>query len=172
MIVVEGMDNTGKTTLIEMLAKALNLYSVKVASRPKETSDVFQCLSLLANWDLQCKNRLIADRLQVISEYIYGPICRNTNIVGDEVFRGFLESLPGYKMTIIWCRPKNEIIKSSLGHRDQMAGVSEQADKLIARYDEVMWDIQIRIPLLQWDYTRGDFSSLLHAVTVQGGFNQ
>lgn len=157
MIIVEGVDNTGKSTLIEMLSKRLNLYSVKVASRPESPDDILECWELLKGWDNDVAGHLISDRIQFISEHVYGPICRQTNLVPDDLFHDILWRASHHPVVVVWCNPRAVFIKHTFKDRSQMDGVEKQLDKIIARYEEVMQEVNLKLPVVHWDYTRHDF---------------
>lgn len=175
MIVVEGVDNSGKSTILYDIASKLNLYSLKVASRPKHINDVLDCLDLVKKWDQDCGKKLIVDRLQMISEYIYGPICRQTGIITDGVFEGWLEAehhaKPLTPYVIIHCRPPTDRIVKTILERNQMAGVNEHLQELVDRYDVVMERVAKYLPTVIWNYASMDFNTFLYQLKVKGGLD-
>jgi len=69
MIIIEGPDNVGKTTLANQLAKDLG---VEVVHSIKPTD--FQAGVDRLNW-MASNPLIIYDRVSCISEAVYGPIC-------------------------------------------------------------------------------------------------
>lgn len=139
MIIVEGCDNTGKTTLVTKLAQDLRLISVNNRKRPQsrqESEDYLHALLPLVK-----SHPTIFDRWQPISEPIYGPICRNTRILPFDAMEAQHRILsdvvhrPG--PLVIYCRPKDSTILN-FGDREQMTGVIEHAHTLIQEYDAMM----------------------------------
>lgn len=153
MIIVEGMDNTGKTTLIKSLVKDLDLTHIK-SPGPKDSLASF-------SWVIESlkekRKNIIYDRYFLISERVYGPVLRGEDVFGDYTFD--LVSLMLRKSPlIIYCRPPELTIKD-WGDRDQMAGVKSQYSSLLTRYDwiiELIGEIACNSTLVhKYDYTDG-----------------
>lgn len=117
LIIVEGMDNTGKTTLINRLEKVLSTLSKKVhiihlekppKNIPEEeiityTKNYYDAvISQLTNSELyNLYDYIIIDRCH-LSEYVYAPIYRNRNkldIVEDNIVYEY-KLLKAYKNNI------------------------------------------------------------------------
>lgn len=134
MIVVEGMDNTGKTTLVKKLAKEFDLKIVKSPGPVDQglENSLKWMRKTLENNDLQ----VIYDRYPLISERIYGPIIRKNDVLAPywiKLVRKFLDREP----ILIYCRPPIDDILN-FGEREQMEGVVERAKELVELYDEYM----------------------------------
>ncbi len=74
MIIIEGMDNTGKTTLIHQLSQQFKLPSARTGTYPRKVSDIL-------NWHNRASaapRTLILDRHPAISDLVYGPIIRGS----------------------------------------------------------------------------------------------
>lgn len=132
MIIVEGMDNSGKTTLIKSLTRDLPLSIIK-SPGPKDSLASFL-------WVIQTlrekKKDIIYDRYFLISERVYGPIIRGEDVFGDYTF-DLISLMLRKSPLIIYCRPSDETIKN-WGSRDQMAGVKNNFHDLVTRYDWIM----------------------------------
>lgn len=130
MIVIEGSDNCGKTTLSEHLAKVLGL--TVVHSEKPETPLMGQ-----HRLDWMADNPLsIYDRASCISEAVYGPLLRGGSVYGEDhwkILAKFLMSQP----LIIYCKCSEEKALSYNG-RDDMDGVQANGSALYHKYDEVM----------------------------------
>lgn len=153
MIILEGPDGAGKTTLKESLqtrygfdegirgtADRSKLYTVTV----HDTFYALRCA--LGNLP-----PVIWDRLY-FSELVYA------NIVGrpiefsntqSRIVRGTLKVLD---VPIIYCRPPGSTIKRNAQKDEQMDGVLDNLDKIIQDYDRVMLDTNA----LHYDYTIHD----------------
>ncbi len=136
MIIVEGMDNSGKTTLVEKLHKEYNLSVIK-SSGPKDMSQlesaIYDSIERFKNGDI-----VIYDRHPIISEHVYGPVLRNKNLLENlarkkRIWDDFFRVEP----MIIYCRPPIERIRN-YGEREQMDGVKENTELLTHAYDIVM----------------------------------
>lgn len=131
LIIVEGMDNTGKTTLANRLADDLKLVLVSNKKRPESFQDIKEYCTKIC--ELAENRHVITDRWAPISEKIYGPICRDSHIYKDENEEEFETQVHTF---IIYCRPTIKTIKE-FGNRSQMEGVIEKADELIKAYDNI-----------------------------------
>lgn len=147
MIIVEGMDNAGKTTLIETLKK-IHGDAVDVIKPPgpfsssKELKDwmgpeIDKCRTFQYN-----RGMVIYDRFPIISELVYGPIVREKSMVTGPVFDETFHELTSaaFPVTIIYCRPPNSRILD-FGFREQMDGVRQKSLELLMGYDELMSEI-------------------------------
>lgn len=129
IVVVEGMDNGGKTTLAMKLAKATRAAYVKV-ERPSSGVDLLRFHEILEVAE-RYSGIVIADRHVAISEPIYGTIIRG----GHSLLASDIDTVLGKIDMVIYCRPSTPAILGSIGVRDQMEGVVEQASKLLDAYD-------------------------------------
>jgi hypothetical protein len=164
MIIVEGCDNAGKTTLVQKLSDELRLLTVLNRRRPK---------TLLESWDylyaiMPAVKLLptVMDRFMAVSEPIYGPICRKEALYTPmdirqqfDYVQRFLKRPP----LLIYCRPSRERILD-FGDRPQMAGVIDNADNLIGAYDLRMTWLrnELVLPVVRYDYEqRGAYDEVL-----------
>lgn len=136
MIILEGPDNAGKTTLAKQLSKALGIPE-RHSERPNPAWTPVECLEHSSR---QLRpQRAILDRVYAISEPIYGPVCRGKSALGDKAREAILD-LYQRPYLIIYCRPRRATILQNAG-REQMPGVLENHVQLIQRYDDFMLDI-------------------------------
>jgi len=129
MIIVEGMDNSGKSTLIEHLGKELCLPTARSNYVRANQSEVREW----ANWANASPRPLIVDRHPAISDLIYGKI-----------IRGFTHSSESFAQEmrarhfLIYCSPPLHCIKESFGEREQMKGTHKNLETLYYAYEELM----------------------------------
>lgn len=138
MIILEGMDNSGKTTLANQLKDKLpNHYVSKLSKNGKPTDEQLNTLLRDLCVNDYAHQPVILDRFSLISELVYGPLIRGFNFYGNkgnwEILLHYIHSNPFY---LIYCRPPTKIIMSNMG--EQMGGVIRKSTSLIDRYDEVM----------------------------------
>lgn len=139
MIVVEGMDNTGKTTLVSQLREKY-LFPVLVSSRYYETENRTEkwVRWIYKMMELSRDEHIIFDRFPLISEHVYGPILRGKNVLAEHpAWPDLLGKFGGLEPLIIYCRPPMEHVLN-WRERPQMGGVKEQSEKLLKAYDEAM----------------------------------
>jgi len=132
LIIIEGFDNTGKTTLAKELQRVLHfdyLHSPGPMDKGKQMMD-------WALREMAADRYAIYDRLSIISDPVYAPIVRKERSAYETTQRGqaIRELLRVSPHLIIYCRPANaKIIR--FGNREQMIGVIDHAYELLDRYD-------------------------------------
>lgn len=177
MIIVEGMDNSGKSTLIANIADRFELRVIKrsgppsaavtvaVSHREAEQAFILETLSFLV-----LNPQMIYDRFPIISEGIYGPVLRNKNVFEREGtgWENWLDRLVQCNPLIIYCRPPEEKILCFSPNREQMQGVTDSARLLIHKYDQLMDKLEKRGALL----VRHDFTRLVDRVPIEMAVSQ
>ena len=134
MIIVDGPDGSGKTTLIKELGIPVAPRFADSLTGPKPK------LGHLVRNDMnqwsrsKCK---VYDRHPFISDYVYGPIMRDgvdkTLLTLDrEYYRYFLE-----KSLVIMCRPPLPIAMSNLHEGDQLPGLKQQYEQIYRAYQNM-----------------------------------
>lgn len=140
MIIVEGMDNSGKSTLAKHLAEKFRL---KYLHSPSEYRNDPKLMIDWALKQLLDQKLAVYDRFSPISDRVYGPVLRggtpyNDTAAGKSVVN-LLRTVPHL---IIYCRPERERILN-FGSREQMDGVTSQATRLLEEYDALMSEMQL-----------------------------
>lgn len=153
MIIIEGCDGTGKTTLIKGLVQDCRLEQHSRASDSIKgpVSDLFAwAYRDVRSWSSYARP-MIYDRHPFISEYIYGPMTRNTiprsfiNPGSINIWREFVS-----RSLIIICQPPLSVVLDNLKAEDQMSGVLEHAEGIWSQYAA----LERAIPVLTYDYTQ------------------
>lgn len=157
LIVLEGMDNTGKTILAEKIMNRWNdfKYEKPVPSAgPEGQTEEYMLKDTQRVFD-RVKNgeNIVTDRLNIISEEIYGPICRTESRINESNHVEYMCKLFELNPVIIFCRPSDETILK-MGDQFQMDGVREKASHLIKAYDDFFGVLKE-----VWDYYRYDYES-------------
>lgn len=154
LVILEGMDNTGKSTLARRLERDLGVVQRHSQGKPETSRIMFDRV-----WDILASKQVgIYDRFHAISERVYGPILRDVNYYDWEEGRQQIEALKWTNHLIIYCRPTRDTIFETLGDRDQMMGVIRHHRKLLEAYDNLFahelkhrpWNTAI------YDYTNPD----------------
>lgn len=149
MIIVEGMDNTGKSTLVRSLVADFHL---EVRKTP---GDVIGVPTRLVQWvehelDQRPERPVIYDRFPLVSERVYGILLRGRCCI-DTRFDNWIK---WRHPLIIYCKPPIEMILN-FGDRPQMDGVKEHAKLLLERYEGLMKHLsESGANLVKYDYTR------------------
>lgn len=170
MIVLEGPDGAGKSTLAKQLSAALNVPIHHSGGPPKSEMEIIERQKAMID-NLRNKELMIYDRVPCISDPIYGKYIR-----GGSPFQGVHDPLARTMRAflifpIIYCRPVNQAIFNAMATRveeakaykpeDHKEGVKKHVFEIIAQYDD---DIAF-YPHWTYDWTEvTSYMSLLHKI--------
>lgn len=163
MLVVEGMDNSGKSTLAHELARATGRHVVHSPGHrltPPQLRDWAE-KSLFS----PANPYIIYDRHPVISESVYGPVLRGKSIfhetwLGRFVRRSFYEHV---RPLIIYCRPPVTDITDF--RKPEMDGVTDNALKLLSAYDGLIDElVDEGVRVLRYNYQVDEVDELLEQI--------
>lgn len=135
MIVVEGMDNSGKTTLVRQISSRFNLPIQPSLGPPTPV----KALEILSDF-MVARGLKVYDRLVAFSDTVYGPPIRG-RVVTDPIQWTWIYRVLRQKPFIIYCRPPEDRILN-FGDREQMDGVVEKAKALLGSYDALFQSIE------------------------------
>lgn len=160
MLIVEGPDGGGKTTLVESLCSRLEL-----EVRPRSSTSDHGPVGELGDWidrDFTTNTHVgIYDRHPLISETIYGPLIRasQSDLLSmgpvEDLFHMLYSTTP---LLIIYCLPPVANVRVNVGQShegttDHLRGVLKFTDQL---YDLYMYRYLMdasRGVAIKWDYT-------------------
>lgn len=166
MIVVEGPDGSGKSTLVEKLTKDLDLKLV-----PRAVNSDAEYTVGLDEWveeTMRLDDTFICDRHQLISHAMYGPTMRRV-LFGAFQSRGWLiqqlEEFWARRPIVVMCLPDLSVVKANLEVDDHKVA---QAD-----IDVFYWNYHIwycanmpRNHVFLWDYTWMNYEDLLALINI------
>lgn len=157
MIIIEGPDGAGKSTLIKSLQLANT--GLTLAPRP--------CTSLggplvgddLLQW-LQDYSRMygyIYDRHPCISGAVYDSVYSRPvePRLQQRLHEAFWEARDNAR--VIYCRPPRQEIIRSVNESAQMGGVDRKIHQIIDTYDAIMANM---VPHEKYDWTRDELPSM------------
>ena len=163
MIVCEGMDNTGKSTLAKLLAEDLGFpLQVSIPAYKDVVKSIAQVHDAVLK-DIHGE-QVIYDRFPLISEYIYGPIIRGES--SFPVINPQLTHFLACRPIIIYTRVPIEIIEE-WGDREQMDGVKEHAYQIFELYEEMMEALGEVTSVITYDYRLNDYDKLLSRIQLR-----
>lgn len=167
MIIVEGPDGAGKSSLIEKLSITL---SIPVHERASDSvGGPVSNISVWAYNDVTAqpsKPLSIYDRHPLISEYVYGPIVRQH--LSPDMLSPTMHlciRMLARQALVIFCRPPIEEIARNVVKAPQMSGVAEHIGRIISAYDalRMFWPGRS----LLFDYTDpSSFTDILTAARL------
>lgn len=153
-IVIDGCDGTGKTNLVNDLMKELDL-----PVHPRSTPSVGGPPADLDDWvEREFKRDKpigIYDRHAVISEPIYGPICRGTmpGLFNNRQWLREQRMKLAYSSIVVFCIPPWSDVWTNIRNGTHMDGVEANAYRIYQQYDfaHKTWPG----PVVLHDYTLG-----------------
>ena len=166
-LVIEGMDNTGKTTLARKLEAALKGTYIKSLGHAPVEDQVKLMDAVLA--DSQ-DHLIICDRWPTISEEIYGPICRGKSIFSKDIDSQdarfeYHSMLWEADAVIIYCRPHRGKVFDTIDEREQMEGVQTHAAALLDAYDKKMAHLADQsLVVIAYDYETTSMDEIIARV--------
>lgn len=170
MIVVEGPDGAGKTTLIENITRRFEGIYV----HPRVVSSDTQAMVDLKRWVEEDNQRTawtpgvyteMYDRHRLISEFIYGPILRYVQEPGFDDYEWVDRQLYQFyskQPLIIYCLPPLEQVKRNV--------FDEATDnRVVAAKIDAIWVAYARLSVMDrmnnlaliWDYTQMDMDAFI-----------
>lgn len=157
MIIFEGPDGAGKTTLIEAFQEAYNIpIAPRVVTKGAEAMiDLKQWVDNELRKGFQYK---IFDRYRLISEPIYGPILRNKSEPGFNDIQWLTSRMHAFydlDPVIIYCLPPLETVRANIMGDPDNVVVESRIDAIYSAYvNKAAIDINFSPGLtIVWDYT-------------------
>ena len=152
MYIVTGMDNSGKTTLVRRMSEELGLPVVKSLGPDHTLDEKFLWTLDQMSREKSIPGSVIYDRFLPLEEMVYGKVLR-----GNPIFNlndHYMETLKDLHPLILYTRPSSKTIFNWDG-REQMEGVIDQKEKLLAAWDDLMWGLMAR----GWDVQVYDYQA-------------
>lgn len=156
MIVIEGVDNSGKSVLGEKLSE---FFECPLVHSPGHCPEMLDWTERA----LQKNTVKFYDRFPLISEAVYGPILRDSDDFESKRGRELLSLFYDKKPMIIYCKPPEKIIKRRMG--EQMEGVKKHLKLLMDSYDAHMAILrEFKFLVMRYDYTNPPDDAIVKAV--------
>jgi hypothetical protein len=156
-IILEGFDNSGKSTL----ASKLGFEILHPGPRPKDWVEEHDCLM---TQKIRAHLRLVMDRVTCIST----PCYTGEDWPRFKVWASKMIDTP--HCVVVYCRPPLEVIKDFDKHvvktydeANQVKWLKDNADRIVDNYDTMMQGI----PHMRYDYTNPDESVVELAMAAQ-----
>lgn len=165
MIIFEGPDNSGKSTIASYISHELGIPLHHFGKPPKNEGELIDRI----NFMFENKDFLIFDRCPLISEQVYS-ILRDKNLMSviDEANSYYIR-LREINPIIVYCRPSIETMVETLHNAkehddlEHLVMIEDRNLELIKRYDEVM-NSEYLPPHWTFDYTKQEHDPFLSAI--------
>lgn len=164
-VIVEGPDGAGKTTLIETIRQRISKYFwILRPSHPPRIK--YEIDTLLRTLEARYSSAVgfLLDRHPLISEPIYGPILRGTDIleiggdyaISNSLLQRHVKHTDHSGHLIIYCRPPLSTIIENVRRNapQQLGGVVDNTPKLVSEYDRMILSLEGYLPIVTYDYTK------------------
>lgn len=157
-IILEGMDNSGKSTL----AKKFGLEVVHPGPAPRTYQDEQRCLD---EQNQSARLPIVMDRVTCISSQVYkGKVFDNRYM---DYLRQMVETP---HCIIVYCRPPDRVVLNMDLHEakpydtaEHLAKIKVNASSFLRAYDKIMQ----HVPHMLYDYTCPDDKIIQQAVDAQ-----
>lgn len=145
LIILDGPDKSGKSTLVEKLVKGLpRAFLMKVGDRPKDNSQPEKDKIKELHWKLLRTyvthfrdSILILDR-SIISEIVYSKIKRGYEAGKDKEIKEMVKYMADLKPFIIYCRTSVDETKLRMFEQEEDYLKMSEVEPLMLEYDNVM----------------------------------
>lgn len=170
VLIIEGMDGSGKSSLVSRLAADCDI-PIHTRASDSIAGPVMNLWEWAENdvstWPEQKFS--IYDRHPLVSEYIYGPVTRGR--VDERFFdEQYVYNWFTNNCVLIYCDPGWEEVYRNLikDPRNQMAGVLDNSKRLYLLYKAQMFQdmSQPGRVVLRWDYTNPDNYDLIYSTAI------
>lgn len=133
MLIIEGIDGVGKTTLVEYLqGYGMKKYHFDYDSKNMDLFTKYMRVLLEDN------NKLVLDR-SFISEMVYGPVIRNKCKLSLEDYTKLLIAYKNFGTKIIYLTaPKDVLLKRRNDEKSDYEVIANYYEELNKKYDDIM----------------------------------
>ena len=162
LIIIEGVDKTGKTTLANHLMKSLpKTFMIKVGDLPKNDSyadrhkiqDYYRTISASAK--LYFKDYILIQDRSIFSEIAYS-FKRGYNALEDKdtetTFQDLISLNKINKVIVIYCKTDIEEIKKKFIEDGEDYAKPEEIETILANYEEGLSRVAHFIEVWRYDY--------------------
>lgn len=138
MVVIEGIDNAGKSTLCRMISSILPTFQVQVSEGPPKYEGE---MDKRVEKYLAYPNNVIYDRHPCVSQPIYGLMRTHKDDISEELIQAFYEMKPIF----VYCDPlgrgmSGHVEKTGVDIPEHIDSINDNYNKLLGLYR--LWAIK------------------------------
>lgn len=134
MLIIEGIDGVGKTTLVDYLQS----YGMKKYHFDYDSKNMDLLSKYMKVLSAEDDDELVLDR-SFISEMVYGPVIRNSCKLSLENYTELLNAYKNAGAKIIYLTaPKEVLLKRRNGDKDDYEVITDHYEELNNKYDEII----------------------------------
>jgi len=138
VIIVEGLDNTGKTTLVSKIIREFPQLVYRPSIGNKHDLELIREAAMAEAFEWDRLRYTVGDRSRLMSEFIYNPILQTRGLAYP--LHHFLEMLGSFVQEnnlVIICYRNRLAIENSFSEREQLKGVRQHLPELSHQYDRL-----------------------------------
>lgn len=171
IIIVEGPDGSGKTTLVQHLQEVSRFQPITRTHTDSINGPIDELYQWTKRdiWNWPHREMAIYDRHPIIGEYIYGPALRGGVKPGFDTPEAEVLRLYAHTQAhVIICLPSLSVIRHNLAvsvmasedgtiQSAQMPGVTEHISQIYHRYLQIYYNLKAfgGARVTKFDYTKG-----------------
>lgn len=141
MIIIEGLDGVGKTTV----STSLKQVGFEIHHLQYDEKNEKGFMNLL----LRDKGNLVLDRA-FITEVVYGPVLRNYSRIDVKALKRLIYEYKKNKTKIIYLTAlKEDLLYRKRNNKEDYEILANHYDELNKRYDEEMRKLELLFPILR-----------------------
>lgn len=172
LIIVEGPDGAGKSTLVKKLEKQFNAMSIHNCEYPSADGDQLEAIfsyqftiaEHLAMRAIVPSSVVILDR-SFLSELIYGPVYRGKPRLSDEAKGRLNKRLSITSAMTIICHPTFSVCRDNfLSGREEMLDSVEQLQRVWDGYHAANLPLDFDASVTYYDYIRTPYYTLVETI--------
>lgn len=159
MITVEGLDNTGKTTLVKHITEEFPSLEMRPSIGNKHDPNAIQRMAYDEAYVLGPS--VISDRSRILSEYVYSPVLKTRPVAyGYNRWLTYLGAWSLNKQLVIYCHREPINVLESFDESEQLEGVKDNLLVLDMRYKQLMHTLEFLFAvapnpdnlIIDWDF--------------------
>ena len=162
IILIEGFDCTGKTTLSNNLLKILKFDYLK-AKGPYNTEEALKFVAdNLRKYSYKSKTQgvysnLIWERCPIISHLAYSPIIDKKEVENKilQKFKHYQSIFKELETVVVFCKASPEVVKKRLEQDKESLRYLKMEDigPMLKKYEEIIWSDYMKLPIIESDTT-------------------